>query len=105
MTQSAGLKRRRLLEIRQEEKAAPQVATQLETQRLEDLRLAQRVEHALRATGYGALRAVAVSVNARLVVLLGRVPCYYFKQIAQTVALAVPGAHRVHNNLIVIPPA
>jgi len=99
MSQSAPLPPR---EHSAREKSAPQAAATLLTQSLEDLRLAERVEYALRATGYGALRGVEVSVNARVVMLLGRVPSYYLKQIAQATALAVPGAHQVHNGLDVI---
>jgi hypothetical protein len=43
-----------------EEKSAPQAAALLLTQSREDRRLAERVEHALRATGYGALRGDVV---------------------------------------------
>jgi osmotically-inducible protein OsmY len=71
-------------------------------QSLEDLRLAERVGHALHATGYGALRAIEVSVTARIVRLVGRVPSYHLKQIAQVTAQAVPGAHEVHNGLDVV---
>src|SRR5262249_61235736 len=65
----------------------------------EDLRLAERVERALRATGYGPLRGIEVTVHARLVILGGRVPSYYLKQVAQTTALAVSGARQVRNDL------
>ena len=68
----------------------------------EDLCLAERVERALRATGYGPLRGVEVTVHARLVILGGRVPSYYLKQVAQTTALAVPGARHVRNDLDVV---
>jgi osmotically-inducible protein OsmY len=74
-------------------------------QHLEDLRLAERVECALRATGYTPLRAIQVAVQARLVRLAGRVPSYYLKQVAQTTALAAPGAHQVRNDLDVGPPS
>lgn len=74
-------------------------------QSLEDHRLAQRVEHAMRATGYGPLRAVVISVSARVVELHGFVPTYYLKQIAQETALAVPGTHQIHNGLDVVPPS
>ena len=84
-----------------EEKHALQTTASLLTQSLEDRRL---VERALRATGYGSLRAVVVSVSAQVVILLGRVPSYYLKQIAQASALTVPGAHQIHNGLDVIPP-
>ena len=65
----------------------------------EDLCLAERVERALRATGYGPLRGIEVTVRARLVILGGRVTSYYLKQVAQTTALAVPGARQVRNDL------
>ena len=89
MSQSATLPTR---EHPTEEIHAPQGTDRLQTQSLEDHRLAERVERALRATGYGAMRAVRVSVNARVVLLGGRVPSYYLKQLAQATALTVPGA-------------
>src|SRR5271157_3480154 len=87
-----------------ETKGALDAADSRLTQGLEDRRLAERVEHALRATGYGPLRSVVVSVKARVVVLLGRVPSYYLKQIAQMTALAVPGTHQIDNRLDVVSP-
>jgi osmotically-inducible protein OsmY len=68
-------------------------------QTLEDLRLAERIEHALRASGYGPLRGIEVTVHERLVIFGGRVPSYYLKQLAQAIALAVPGVHQVRNDL------
>jgi len=87
-----------------EENVAPQTTAALLTQSLEDRRLAERVERALRATGYGVLRTVRVSVNARVVILEGRVSSYYLKQVAQETALAVPGAHQIRNDLDVVQP-
>lgn len=87
-----------------EEKYASEAAAPLLTQSREDRHLAERVEHALRATGYGAVRSVEVFVNARIVILVGRVPCYYLKQVAQAAALAVPGAHHIRNELDVVQP-
>jgi len=85
------------------EKYAPQAAAPLLTQSREDCRLAERVEHALRATGYRPLCAIEVAVNARIVHLLGHVPSDYLKQVAQVTALAIPGAHQIHNDLDVGP--
>jgi osmotically-inducible protein OsmY len=76
-------------------------ATPPRSQGPEDLRLTERVERALNATGYGPLRGIAVTVEARLVTLEGRVPSYFLKQVAQATALAVPGAHQVRNDLAV----
>jgi len=73
-------------------------------QSLENFRLAERIECALRATGYGSLRGVTVSVSARVVILLGQVPSYYLKQLAQATVLAVPGAYQIHNGLDVARP-
>jgi osmotically-inducible protein OsmY len=83
----------------EEEKDALEKTALLRRQGLEDLCLAERIERALRATGYGPLRCIEVAVQARLVVLRGRVPSYYLKQVAQTVALAIPGTHQIRNEL------
>jgi len=82
-----------------EETDAAQATARLLTESLEDLRLAERVERALRATGYMPLRDTEVTVHARLVNLAGRVPSYHLKQVAQATALAVPGALQVRNGL------
>ena len=101
MSQSATLPTR---QYPTEEMDAPQATTLPLTQSLEDHRLAERVERALRATGYGALRTLRVSVSARVVILVGRVSSYYLKQLAQETALAVPGAHQIRNDLDVVQP-
>ena len=101
MSQSATLPTR---EHPNEEKDALQESAALLTQSLEDHRLAERVERALRATGYGVLRTVRVAVNARVVILGGRISTYYLKQLAQATALAVPGVHQVRNDLDVVQP-
>lgn len=71
-------------------------------QRREDLRLAEQVERALHVTGYPPLRAVEACVSGRLVILQGRVPSYYMKQIAQASALKVLGVHQLRNDLEVV---
>jgi osmotically-inducible protein OsmY len=74
------------------------------SQSLEDLGLAERIKRALNATGYGSLRAVEITVRARVVHLEGRVPSYFLKQLAQETALAAPGEHQVRNDLEVVRP-
>jgi osmotically-inducible protein OsmY len=81
------------------EQDALQANARLLTQSLEALHLAERVQRALRATGYAPLRGIEVTVHVRLVILAGRVPSYYLKQKAQATAQAVPGAHQVRNDL------
>jgi osmotically-inducible protein OsmY len=104
MTQSAALLLLPAHERTDEETDAAQGTTLPPRQSKEDLRLAERVERALRATGYGPLRGIEVTVHARLVILGGRVPSYYLKQVAQTTALAVSGARQVRNELDVSRP-
>ncbi len=87
-----------------EEKNALQATAPVLGRSLEDHRLAERVECALRATGYGALHTVRVSVHARVIILEGRVASYYLKQIAQATALAIPGTHQIRNGLDVVRP-
>jgi osmotically-inducible protein OsmY len=70
----------------------------------DDLRLAERVGQALRATGYLPVRAVEVTVTGRVVLLRGRVPSYYLKQVAQAVALDVPGVRGLWNDVDVVRP-
>ncbi len=98
MTQSASL----LAPPTREPAGAPADGAQaaaLLTQCVEDLDLAERVGRALRATGYGPLRDLEVTVRTGLVILEGRAPSYYLKQVAQATALTVPGVDRVRNDL------
>ena len=52
--------------------------------------LADAIRGALDKTGHGWLRLVGVSVEGGCVVLRGRVPSFYLKQMAQVTAMAVP---------------
>ena len=81
------------------------ITTSLLSQSLEDLGLAERIKGALDATGHGSLRGVEITVRAGAVLLEGRVPSYFLKQLAQETALAVPGAHQVRNDLEVVRPS
>lgn len=87
------------------EGVAAEATTPALTQCSDDHLMAERVERALRATGYRVLCDVAVCVKAGTTVFLGgRVSSFYLKQIAQATALAVPGVHQVRNNLEVFRP-
>lgn len=70
---------------------------------LEDLRLAQRVERELQMTGYLPLRTILVSASGRFVILQGRVPSYYLKQVAGITALGVMGVEELRNDLEIVP--
>jgi osmotically-inducible protein OsmY len=67
--------------------------------------LAERIERALRANGYPALRTIEVSVEGGRVVLKGRVPSYYMKQMAQSATLSIAGVKELCNEVEVVPTA
>jgi osmotically-inducible protein OsmY len=87
-----------------EEKDAFAAIARLLARSREDLRLAERVTCALRATGRRTLSAIEVTVQDGLVTLRGRVASYYLKQIAQETALTVSTADQVRNELEVARP-
>jgi osmotically-inducible protein OsmY len=89
----------------EQERKGPEAVRSLIVQTRRSVSLAERVERALRATGYPALRTIEVSVHCRRVVLKGRVPSYYMKQMAQAVTLAVAGVQELCNDVEVIPTA
>ena len=60
---------------------------------------AEQIRRVLRESGYSELRLVAVSARDEVVVLEGQVSCFYLKQMAQTVALAVPEVQQLSNEL------
>ena len=68
----------------------------------EGAHLAAQVEHALCATGYACLRSVTATLRDQAVVLQGRVPSYYLKQVAQEMALTVPEVRELRNELLVV---
>jgi osmotically-inducible protein OsmY len=61
--------------------------------------LAEAVRNALQQTAHGWLQRVAVTVEAGSVVLRGKLPSFYLKQVAQTIVLAVPGVGTLRNEL------
>jgi osmotically-inducible protein OsmY len=60
---------------------------------------AEAVRVALDGTGYGWLRRVEISTEGGCVVLRGRVPSFYLKQLALGTVLAVPGVKGLRNEL------
>jgi BON domain len=64
--------------------------------------LAEAVGRALASTGYLELRNLRVNVIDDLAKLVGQVPSYYLKQLAQSAVKRVPGVARVVNAVEVI---
>ncbi len=60
------------------------------------------VEQRLGASGYLALRRIHCECEDGVLSLRGRVPSQYLKQVAQTIAAAVEGVHRVENRIEVV---
>ena len=57
------------------------------------------IQQALHLAGYGELRRVQVECDGESVTISGRVPTYYLKQLAQNIALDVPGIEHIRNEL------
>lgn len=64
--------------------------------------LTESVWRGLRATGRNALRGVVVEVLPDAVVLQGRVPSYYEKQLAQATAQQIAANRQVVNEIEVV---
>jgi hypothetical protein len=63
-----------------------------------------RAQAALRQSPIPALRKLAVEETDGAVVLLGSVPSYYLKQLAQETVLPVIDGRELHNRVMVIRP-
>ena len=61
--------------------------------------LADAVRSALAQTRHGWLQRVVVAGEGGRVVLRGKVPSYYLKQMAQTAAMTVQGVEVLQNEL------
>lgn len=71
---------------------------------LANAELLTRIDQALRATGYLPLRDMELTAAEGLVILRGRLPSYYMKQVAQEVVRSVPGVIEVFGDLEVVSP-
>jgi osmotically-inducible protein OsmY len=65
-------------------------------------RMAASVERALRGANFCAFSALKVSVDNGHVTLQGRVDQYYFKQLAQALAMSVDGVEAIDNQITVV---
>ena len=59
----------------------------------------------LRQSSYQAIRSVSCEFDGRILTLSGRVPSYYLKQIAQTVAGRIEEVEQINNRLEVVVPS
>lgn len=68
-------------------------------QHLGNVQLKQQVVEALCARGYRSMRDIDVVVSGGTVILRGRVPSYYVKQVAQAAVRSVRGVYELCNEL------
>ncbi len=62
-------------------------------------RVAERAETQLRRNGHVATQDISCSYHEGVLLLRGRVPTYYLKQVAQTVVMRVDGVEQVDNRI------
>jgi osmotically-inducible protein OsmY len=65
----------------------------------QDRHLQHQVRQTLQGTGYAALQRIDCRVENGVVELLGEVPSFYCKQVAQAVVVALSHIRRVENRL------
>ena len=64
--------------------------------------LTEAITGALRDTGYHQLLGLQVRVDGHEVILRGRLPTYYLKQIAHQAVSQVPGVNVILDNIDVV---
>ena len=67
--------------------------------------MAASIQSRLRESPYLALRRVVCEIRDGALLLRGRVPSYYMKQVAQSIAYCVENTLEIHNPLDVAPVA
>ena len=79
------------------------ISEQTESERPRDgvdlVELVSDARVALRKTGHGWLRQIVVLIEAEVIVLRGKVPSFYLKQMAQATVMGVPGVELLRNEL------
>ena len=67
-----------------------------------DLHLVRLIDRALQATGHLSLRDLDVVIDGTSVVLRGKLPRYYLKQMAHAAIRAIPEVGNVHDELEIV---
>ena len=75
------------------------VAVSLEQVSSSDSDIESQIKEKLHFTQHAALRCVTYDIDGDNVVLFGRVPSYYLKQLAQVKVATVSGIERVDNRI------
>ena len=75
------------------------IAVSLDQVSLSDSDIETQIKEKLLFTQHAALRCVTYNIVGDTVVLYGRVPSYYLKQLAQVKVACVPGIERVDNRI------
>jgi hypothetical protein len=60
---------------------------------------ARNLQRQLETSPYSSLRGLTCVITKERIVLQGTVPCYYLKQVAQTLALRAIGAGRIQSDI------
>jgi osmotically-inducible protein OsmY len=69
---------------------------------VDDAHIVLQIDLALRATGYLALLNLEFVATGGVVVLRGRLPRYYLKQVVHAAVRAISGVHRIHDELEIV---
>jgi len=67
-----------------------------------DLHLVRLIDRAFQATGHLSLRELDLVIDGTSVILRGKLPRYYLKQMAHAAIRAIPGIGNVHDEVEVV---
>jgi CheY-like chemotaxis protein len=84
--------------------ARPAAASAGEAPAPPELLPAESAERRLRGNPYLALKNVSCEFRGGVLTLLGCLPSYYLKQVAQTAVAGVSGVREIHNDIAVVGP-
>ena len=65
----------------------------------EENAIENRIRHSLAKLGYAQLNGIECKASGDQLLLTGELDSFYLKQVAQSVAIKVPGVRNVHNQI------
>ena len=67
-----------------------------------DVHLEKLIDRALRGTGHLCLGDLHVIVSGGVIVLRGKLPRYYLKQVTHAIVRAIPGVLEIHDEIEIV---
>lgn len=69
-----------------------------------EVSLSAAIRESLKKTGIACFRRLDITLNGDSVIITGKLPSFYFKQLAQAAVMSVPGVESIRNEIHVLEP-